>query len=133
MIPIFSSGAVTLIHGVTGSGKTEIYLTLIARALGMGKTAIFLVPEISLTPQMLSNARRSQCALRRCAVAAIRRTALPPKARCAGSLPARRTAHGVAKASALITLKDRINARPMPEVHIADMRREVKRGKIGTD
>lgn len=41
------------IHGVTGSGKTEIYLNLVEEMLGNSKSAIILVPEISLTPQML--------------------------------------------------------------------------------
>jgi primosomal protein N' (replication factor Y) (superfamily II helicase) len=40
-----------LLHGVTGSGKTEIYLQAIAAALERGRSAIMLVPEISLTPQ----------------------------------------------------------------------------------
>ena len=42
-----------LIYGITGSGKTEIYLQLIEKAIIQNKSAIVLVPEISLTPQML--------------------------------------------------------------------------------
>lgn len=48
---------VTLIHGVTGSGKTVVYLQLIKEAIAAGKSAIMLVPEISLTPQMLAQLR----------------------------------------------------------------------------
>jgi len=43
----------TVLFGVTGSGKTEVYMNVIDKIIGDGKTALMLVPEISLTPQMV--------------------------------------------------------------------------------
>ncbi len=48
-----AEGRVGLLHGVTGSGKTELYLRAIAETIQRGQQAIFLVPEIALTPQTI--------------------------------------------------------------------------------
>ncbi|MDE6412651.1 MAG: primosomal protein N', partial [Eubacterium sp.] len=49
-----NGGGTGLLYGVTGSGKTQVYLKLIDKAISMGKDVIVMVPEIALTPQMLS-------------------------------------------------------------------------------
>lgn len=51
--PLTNEFLVHLIQGVTGSGKTEIYLNLIQQVMSKGKQVIYLVPEIGLTPQLL--------------------------------------------------------------------------------
>ena len=52
-----SGGGVVLLEGVTGSGKTEVYLAAIEQVLRQGRSAIVLVPEISLTPQTVGRFR----------------------------------------------------------------------------
>ncbi|MBR7186203.1 MAG: primosomal protein N' [Clostridia bacterium] len=185
---------VSLLHGVTGSGKTEIYLSLIADTLKAGKTAIFLVPEISLTPQMLMQLRArfgSFAAILHSGLSAGERfdewmrlregsARIAIGARSAVFAPIenigiivideehdgsyisenspRYTTFDIALLRArhngcklvlgsatpsietyrratggefeLIKLSERINARPMPEVRIVDMRREVRRGNV---
>jgi len=70
--------AALLLHGVTGSGKTEVYLHLIARVLAHGEQALILVPEISLTPQLEARFReafpRTRIALMHSALEDVART-----------------------------------------------------------
>ncbi|MDE7087463.1 MAG: primosomal protein N' [Clostridia bacterium] len=187
-----SPNRVNLIHGVTGSGKTEIYLNIIADTLKEGKTAIFLVPEISLTPQMLSQLRSrfgGKAAIMHSGLSAGERfdewwrlrsgeAKIAIGARSAVFAPlenigaiiideehdasynsetaprystvevarmraeyngcklilgsATPSVESYIKASegeyGLVTLTERINGKPLPEIIIADMRKEVKRG-----
>ena len=187
-----SDKRVNLIHGVTGSGKTEIYLNVIADVLSQGKTAIFLVPEISLTPQMLSQLRSrfgGKAAIMHSGLSAGERfdewwrlrsgeAKIAVGARSAVFAPlenigaiiideehdasyrsetaprystadialmraeyndcklvlgsATPSVESYIKATegeyGLVTLTERINGKPLPEIIIADMRKEVKRG-----
>lgn len=187
-----SDKAIHLIHGVTGSGKTEIYLNVIDGQLRRGKTAIFLVPEISLTPQMLLQLRsrfggaaailhsglsagerfdewwRLRSGEAKIAIGARSAVFAPlenigaiiideehDSSYVSESAP-RYSTFDIAEMRAryngaklvlgsatpsvetyvrakegefgLITLTERINGKPMPEIIIADMRKEVRRG-----
>ena len=54
----FGSKAITLLHGVTGSGKTEVYIDLIQQALDNGGQVLYLLPEIGLTAQIVRRLQR---------------------------------------------------------------------------
>lgn len=183
---------VSLIYGVTGSGKTEVYLELIEQVINKGQSAIMLVPEISLTPQMLRQLRgrfgdnaailhsglsagerfdewwRLRTGEAKIAIGArsavfapvsnlgiviideehdasyqsesspryvtkeiaIKRAEYFGAKIALGSATPSLESFKLAKDGIynLITLPDRINKKPLPEVEIVDMRKEVRRG-----
>ena len=95
-----------LLHGVTGSGKTEIYLHLIAEALFQGRQALVLVPEIGLTPQLEARFRMSFPD----AAISILHSGLETTARTSGWLRAARGEAGIVLGTRLAVLT------PMPQL-----------------
>ncbi|MGD8237724.1 MAG: primosomal protein N' [Armatimonadota bacterium] len=185
-------GRPVLVQGITGSGKTEVYLHAIAEVLDRGRQAILLVPEIALTPQMLGRLRARfgerlavlhsalsagerydewrRLATGRATIAVGARSAVfapldsvgiivideehetaykqgqPPRydarevarkrAEIDGALlvlgsatPSLEAYHdAMAGRSRRVVLPERIDERPLPTVHVVDMREETKRG-----
>ena len=184
-----------LLHGVTGSGKTEIYMRCISAAISAGKSAIMLVPEISLTPQVLKNFRHRfgesvailhsglsdgerfdewrRLITGEASVAVGARSAVFAPLKNLGVIiideehdssylserNPRYPTHEIAKFRAaynkcnlvlgsatpsvesyykaekgeytLVALKNRVNKRPLPEIEIVDMRKELRSGNPG--
>lgn len=192
---VCGSAGTYLLHGVTGSGKTEVYMACIEDALSKGRTAIMLVPEISLTPQVFSLFRQrfgGEAAILHSGLSAGERfdewhRLLTGEARIAvGARSAifaplenvgliiideehdgsyisenspRYFTHDIAAFRArynncslvlgsatpsiesyykaeqgeytLLNMPDRINKKPLPEMHIVDMRKEFRSGNTG--
>lgn len=95
-----------LLHGVTGSGKTEVYLRLVARVLERGAQALVLVPEISLTPQLEARVREAFPETR----IAVLHSALEDVARTSAWLAAARGEAGIVLGTRLAVLA------PMPRL-----------------
>ncbi len=102
----FGTFRVFLLHGVTGSGKTEVYLHLVARARDRGAQVLVLVPEIALTPQLEARFRAAFPAEH----IAILHSALAPGARARAWLAAARAEAGIVLGTRLAVLV------PMPRL-----------------
>jgi primosomal protein N' (replication factor Y) len=96
----FGSFGAFLLHGVTGSGKTEVYLHLAAAALQRGMQALILVPEISLTPQLEARFREAFPEAR----LAVMHSALEDTARTSAWLAAARGEAGIVLGTRLAVL-----------------------------
>ena len=147
-----------LLHGVTGSGKTEVYMEIIANVISMGKQAIVLIPEIALTYQTVHRFYKrfgNKVSILNSRMSQGERFDQFERANKSENVPkyhARETAIELAKLTGssvllgsatpsieafyraiqgeykLFELKNRVNEREMPSVFVVDLREELKNG-----
>ena len=118
-----------LLYGVTGSGKTLVFLKLIARCLELGKRALVLVPEISLTPQMILRLKRQFGRYSAHEVARQRAAENGALLLLASATPSTESFYAARNGrTQLVRLTQRYGGNPLPTVQIVDMRAELASG-----